>query len=487
MQHSHRSAQLLTSARRLLVDPDPRRQRWAVLALLALAGLAVGLVVGVAGPIVALALAVAGIGAWLVLQSPLWGLVGVVLVSTILPFATAPFDIGVTPTFLDMAVFATFGVWALNYAVRAETRFKASSIGLAVALFLALAAFTYALGLQYARPTPNNLRQFLEMVISISLFFVVINVVRTRAQLFFLARAIMVGGAVAASLAILFYILPREITVNILDALARLGYPGGFGALRFVNDDPEGLMRAIGTSVDPNVLGGLMILVGLVTLPQLFVEKPLFPRRWIMVMVGLDILALYLTISRGAMLGFAAGAVVVGLFRYRKLLVIAFIAAVLFFIMPFTQAYVQHLLAGFAGQDRATQMRFGEYKDALTLISRYPVFGVGFIAAPEIDLYIGVSSLYLLMAENMGLVGLTAFLITILFFVNALIRALRHRVDAQLDAILLGALGAISGLMVAGVFDHYLFNLTYPHMTSLLWILIGMGMAAVGFATDAAS
>jgi len=474
-------ARLGLAIRRLLVHPDPRRQRWAVLTMLVVAGLLVGLLVGVAGPIVALALAVASIGAWLVLQSPLWGLVGVVLVSTILPFATAPFDIGVTPTFLDMAVFATFGVWALNYAVRAETRFNATSIGVAVALFLALAAFTYALGLQYARPTPNNLRQFLEMVISISLFFVVVNVVRTRAQLFFLAKSFMVGGAIAASLAILFYIIPRETTVTILDSLARLGYPGGFGALRFVNDDPEGLMRAIGTSVDPNVLGGLMILVGLLTLPQLFVEKPLFPRRWIMVMTALDILALYLTISRGAMLGFAAGAVIIGLFRYRKLLVMAFIGAVLFFIMPFTQDYVQHLLAGFAGQDRATQMRFGEYKDALTLISRYPVFGVGFIAAPEIDLYIGVSSLYLLMAENMGLVGLSVFLVTILLFVNALIRALRRRSDAQLDAILLGVLGAMGGLLAAGVFDHYLFNLTYPHMTSLLWILVGLGMATVGF------
>ncbi|MCB9162257.1 MAG: hypothetical protein H6644_20845 [Caldilineaceae bacterium] len=40
------------------------------------------------------------------------------------------------------------------------------------------------------------------------------------------------------------------------------------------------------------------------------------------------------------------------------------------------------LLAGFAGEDLATQMRFGEYKDALILIGRYPLFGVGFTGTP---------------------------------------------------------------------------------------------------------
>jgi O-antigen ligase len=127
-------------------------------------------------------------------------------------------------------------------------------------------------------------------------------------------------------------------------------------------------------------------------------------------------------------------------------------------------------------------MRLGEYRDALRLISAYPVFGVGFTGTPQIDLYIGVSSLYLLMAEEMGLVGLGVFLITILLFLNALIRALRQsRKDPGLDALLLGVFGAMVGLLVGGVLDHYLFNLTYPHMTSLLWIFIGIGMVSVEF------
>ncbi len=469
----------------LLVDPDPRRQRWAIFGLLLSGGLLIGLIIGAAGPLIALALGTVAIGGWLVLRSPLWGLVGIIAISTVLPFATLPFKIGFTPSFLDLAILAAFGVWVLKYALAEETRFEASSIGGVAALFLIMTAFTFALGLQHARPTSNNLRQFMEMVIGITLFFVVYNVVRSRQQLLFLVRALILGGAGAAFLGVLFYVIPQTATVWVLDRLVRFGYPGGLDALRFVNDDPEGLMRAIGTSIDPNVFGGLLIMVGVFTLPQLFIKESVLPRRWIAAIVAMEVIALYMTISRGSMVGFAIGLVAIGALRYRKLLVIALVAGIIFLVLPFTQDYIQNFIAGVTAQDRSTQMRLGEYKDALNLISQYPVFGVGFTGTPQIDLYIGVSSLYLLMAEEMGLVGVVIFLIAMALFVNALVHALRYpQQHPQLEAILLGVLGAIIGLLAAGILDHYLFNLTYPHMTSLFWILIGIGMVTVRMTAD---
>ncbi len=470
-----------------LVSPHPKQQRWAILLLLLVGGLAAGLLIGVAGPLIALGLTFASLGALVVLRSPLWGLVGVILIATLLPFATLPFKIVFTPSFLDLAIFAAFGVWALQYALARETHFEFSSLGGFVLLFLFLAAFSFALGLQYARPTSNNLRQFLELILSIALFFVVINVVRDEKALFLLARALMIGGAGAAFFGILFYVIPRDATVWVLDHLARFGYPGGYGALRFVEDDPNGVMRAIGTSIDPNVFGGLLIMVGVITLPQLASQEPLFPRKWVMAMVLMDVTALFLTISRGSLVGFLIGLAAIGLMRYRKLLLWGVLGGlllgVLMLFLPFAQSYVQHFIEGVTLQDRATLMRLGEYKDALTLIGRHPIFGVGFTGTPEIDLYIGVSSLYLLMAEEMGLVGVAAFLLTMLMFINILINGLRHvHQDPKLEALMLGILGAIVGLLAAGVLDHYLFNLNYPHMTALLWIVVGMGVSASQYA-----
>ena len=124
-------------------------------------------------------------------------------------------------------------------------------------------------------------------------------------------------------------------------------------------------------------------------------------------------------------------------------------------------------------------MRFGEYRDALTLISRYPYFGVGFTGVPEIGLYIGVSSLYLLMAEEMGLIGLGIFLVVMALFLLVLLQNERRTSDPLFTPILTGILGSMIGLLAAGVLDHYLFNLTYPHMTALLWVFVGLGMATV--------
>lgn len=85
------------------------------------------------------------------------------------------------------------------------------------------------------------------------------------------------------------------------------------------------------------------------------------------------------------------------------------VAGLLFLLLPVTQGYIARFVEGIQGQDLATQMRFGEYKDALILIQRYPVFGVGFAGTPDIDIYLGVANVYFTIAEVMGLVGLFAF------------------------------------------------------------------------------
>jgi len=281
------------------------------------------------------------------------------------------------------------------------------------------------------------------------------------------------------------------VTIRILDALGRFGYPGGAGALRYIEDSADNPMRAIGTMVDPNVLGGFLILVTGFTAPQLVTPAPLF-RRWLVAgFLGVELLALYLTYSRGSLVGLAAGLLVIGLLRYRKLLLLAAVGAALLLLLPQAQEYVAHLIEGLQLQDRATLMRLGEYKDALALIARYPWFGVGFAGSPDADLYVGVSNLYLLMAEIMGLVGLVSFVTVIVAYLASLFRgwrsvspgaelAGRGRFDPQLEALLLGLLAAVIGALVGGIFDHYLFNLVYPHMGVMLWSYIGLGMAVVG-------
>ncbi len=358
-----------------------------------------------------------------------YGLYAVIAVAVLLPFASIPVNLGFNPTFLDLALLALYAMWFTRVTTRQDdpsigsgqgTKFQISFLGVPLFAFMVLAIFSFVVGMSFAGLTITTTRHFAEILLAIATFFLIVNVVNTRARLERVIRFIIIAGAISAVLGVVFYFLPRDVTVRTLSLLRYVKYPEGDAVLRFINDDPNGTMRAISTSVDPNVLGGLMILVAGLTAPQILAAKPLLPRGVILFSVAAMFLCLVLTFSRGAFLGFGFSLVVIAFVKYRRLLPILLIGALLFWFIPITQDYISHLLDAFAGADRATQMRLGEYQDAFTLISRYPLFGVGFLGSPDVDTYIGVSSVYLLMAEQIGIVGVAAFLLTMgIFFFHA--------------------------------------------------------------------
>ena len=439
----------------------------------------VGLGVALLGPLVFLACAIALAVALALLSSsiyPLWCMLAVII---LLPFATLPVDLGVVPTFLEVALVATLVVGALSRLRAGRYLLEVSPVGWFLLALMGLMLGSFVLGMGYARPTVTSLRRFADMLLSLFSFYIVLNLLSEPGDLQRTVRFILCCAGAAAFLGVALYFMPQSLSERLLASLGRLGYPTS-GILRYIEDDPNQPLRAIGTSVDPNVFGGMLAFMGGIAVPQLFL--PGSPRRRLLVLAVLAVvaLALLLTFSRSSMVGLAVALLILGLVRYRKLLWLLLAGALLIVILPPTQAYVLHFIEGVQGQDLATQMRFGEYKDALTLISRYPWFGVGFTGAPDVDIYIGVSSLYLLITEEMGLVGLALFLVTAAsFFIYTWPRArLARRMTPELEAVILGCETAVMAGLVAGVLDHYLFNLAFPHASALLWVTIAIGVAA---------
>ena len=467
------------SLQNLIFSPSRALQRMTLAALLVAGALALALLVGIVGPLIALALAVALVGGALILADTHWGFVALAGVAFVLPFASLPVSIGFKPTFLDVALAALVFVWLFKLVIGQERTLIASPIGLLVALFMLMALFSFANGLSHSAASTFLLRRFAEILLGIGLFFVTINTVRAIPELEWVTRWLLLGGFACAAIAVIFYVIPENATIWVLDRLVRFDYPGGAGALRWIEDDPDGTMRAIGTAIDPNVLGGMLILVGGMLVPQLFARQRLFARWFTFLMLATAVLALYWTYSRSALLGLATAIGLIAVIKYRRLIPLAIGAMLLLLLLPQTQDYVARLVAGLRGEDLATQMRFGEYKDALTLIGRYPLFGVGFTGVPDIDLYLGVSMLYLIIASNMGVIGLLLFAAVMVGFFVMMAQAWRAGVDTRIEPILLGATAAVAGVLVSGIFDHYWFNMSYPHMTVLLWLHLGLGTACV--------
>ena len=201
-------------------------------------------------------------------------------------------------------------------------------------------------------------------------------------------------------------------------------------------------------------------------------------------MLGVVGLALFLTDSRGSMLSLAAAFAFIAVLRYRRLLLIMIGIGAISLFLPITQRYIDKLEAGFANQDVETQMRFGEYKDAFTLISRYPVIGVGFSGTPEIDLYLGVANTYLTIASHAGFVGLAAYLLMMGSpFVYSAATYRRIRANPQISDVWLGLAAGIIGVLCGGMFDHFYFKIDLFHSTmTMVWIILGLMLAAVRLA-----
>ncbi|MDW8392537.1 MAG: O-antigen ligase family protein, partial [Oscillochloridaceae bacterium] len=147
------------------------------------------------------------------------------------------------------------------------------------------------------------------------------------------------------------------------------------------------------------------------------------------------------------------------------------------------ERFVERVVEGVQFRDRANQMRLAEYQNAIAIIQAYPVFGIGFGQAPEIDLVAGVSSIYLAIAQRTGLVGLAAFLgIMVWFFVRSwrALRAAIHSGDDERAAWLVALQAALAAALSVGLLDHYFFNIEFSHMSALLWGTIGLAVAIEG-------
>jgi hypothetical protein len=446
----------------------------ATLALCLVIGGLGGAFVALLTPLYAAALALGLGGGVLMLRSRQFAFFVIIAIICLLPFGSLPVDIGFSPTFLNLALGVIYLVWALRVATGLQEPWVWSPLTPAVAAFLLFTIGAFVAGLGHTTLTPTSLRRFAEIPLGIGVFFAVLNHVRTRQEVERVTLWLVLGGAAAAAVGIVLYVMPQHISVRLLSALGRLRYPSGPDVLRFVEDNPDLAMRAISTSVDPNVLGTLLVVTMGLTAPHLFARRPLVRRRWLILCLGLSGICLLLTYSRGSLAGLAAGLILLGMIRYPRALLVIALAGSLLLLLPVAQNYVAHFAEGIRWEDQASQMRLGEYRDALLLIQRYPWLGVGFVDSPDIDLYLGVSNLYLLIAEEMGLIGLGAFLACLAVFYLVLVGAWR-RVRGSEAAVpwLLGPAVALAGGLAGGVLDHTLFS--FPHALTLFWLIVGLG------------
>lgn len=463
--------------------------RWHPVLLTILVGLllggsaaALGLLTVIGGPVIAFGLVIGVAAGLYVLTNLMVGLYALIAAVCLIPFGTLPFTFALTPTFIDVALVGFLLVYLFQWMTRRRTSFRFVPAQALIVAFILYCLISFVAGLGHSALTTTTLRKFVELLLSLITAVVLVDVARDVPTLRRITLALLIFGALQATIGLILYVLNDLTALRLLNLLVRFGYPGG-NVLRFVEDNPDLGERAIGTWVDPNAYGGFLIMVGAMVGVQALSARPVTGRRmWAWGALALISGAILLTQSRGAWLAYGTAILFVAVLRHRWLLLVGVVGAALLLTLPFMQPYVERLAQGLGGEDRATQMRFGEYKDALTLIGRYPLLGVGFSGTPDRDIYLGVSSTYLKIANTTGLVGLALYLLIFAETLRYGLWRLRKQPATpdglELRDLWLGFAAGVVGALVSGVVDHYYFNIEFHGVSMMLWVLVGLALAS---------
>jgi O-antigen ligase len=352
------------------------------------------------------------------------------------------------------------------------------ALGLMVLLWLALMASDRAL-----RPAPTMLdvaflayacAELLASAFSIDPVHSFVN-----------ARRLLLIGIVYALASMLREERDQKRAVAVL--LASAGVVGAIGVVKVFLGWIDANNR-LGVFQFYMTTAGVMMIASLLLLP--FVVHPGTPRR-VRFAAALALLpvvfSLYATVTRGAYLAVAAGAVAVAVIRNRMLLIP--LAALILLSVAFAPPFVESRIRSIVDlQHPENASRLMVWTASARIVAEYPVLGVGDIdlgglfrkyAPPGYpDLWGHAHNNALQFLATLGVLGFAAVLWMFVRMWTAAWRVHRAVRDEWFaGSVALGALGVFVGVQVHGLTE---WSFGDQEVAVLLWISLGLTMAVGG-------
>lgn len=273
-----------------------------------------------------------------------------------------------------------------------------------------------------------------------------------------------------------FIFIGLTMGVIVLLGLIQLVVFPNLGFLERLGWDPH-QHRLVSTFLDPNLLGGLLVVGLFFPLHQWFNQSTKKHWRWLWLLIIILInTAIFLTYSRSALLALVVFWIIIGL-RYWRIAVLGLIFVGLVIVVS---PRLQTRVMGMFELDATAQHRLDSWQDAITIIKQEPILGVGYntltytksqyIYQPQSKAYSGFDSSLLTLAVTTGIVGLSAYLIMVLAIIVNLIKL----IWARHQFITLGALASTLALMVDSVFVN---SWLYGPVLAVWWIIVGLALS----------
>jgi putative inorganic carbon (HCO3(-)) transporter len=266
-----------------------------------------------------------------------------------------------------------------------------------------------------------------------------------------------------------------------LPGFAQIVFPD---AALYTQWDPQG-RRLVSTFLDPNLAGGLIMVVLLLICARLVSGEPV--PLW---KPGLLVTALVITMSRSSILAFLVGLAVIGLL-VRRVTWRALAGSILAIAVGLMAAPWLLRMADSFGKlslsDGSLLTRFVNWGRALRVLADHPIVGVGFNTYGFVQLRYGFGDMVmssfgldgglLFIAVMTGFVGVTLYSILLFLVLQACKelwssdRSSDDRYSTLDGAVGLGVAAATVALLIHSLFVN---SIIYPPIMQTMWILWGI-------------
>ncbi len=319
--------------------------------LIAFGALIVGVTLLVLPWYIALALFAVAAGMIAIFFDPYYGLIAFLIGALLHPIEFLSGSLAISHVSTILAVAVLF-IWIFHIIVYRDFKIVDAKQNLAVLLFGVLLFLSTLQSFNFSFP------QFVDFAKLFILYFLVVNLVRTREKYVILMWGLVILGLIACFIGIYQHIK-------------------GIGS-----NHGDGLIRISGTALDPNDFAMHLVILVPMVFAIFFNYKNIAIRVLSLLLLALLVLNIIFTYSRGGMLGFA----VVFIFsiltfsfqRKKVILPIILVAIGIASILPFIPAkYWERVQTITDFDDPAIQARLDTWKTGLGMMSDHPIRGVG--------------------------------------------------------------------------------------------------------------
>lgn len=390
-----------------------------------------------------------GITSPLVIFIAIIGIIGSIIIikQTIIGIFLA---VGLAPILPTMAILGLVVITVMSFILRClfdkNLKFKISELGFSIILLVII--FAYSMITSFS--VKSDLNVFLLTSIFILFYFVFINMIRTKKQLYGIF-SIMIGAA--------FFVALYGIYQN---------FTGG-ASNTWTDQELFGDIsgRVTSTLANPNVLGEYLILLIPLSIAMINLKKSIF-NKFIYAGIAVTLLVcLIFTYSRGCWLGILLGLIIFFICADRKFISIGIIGLLtLPVILP------QNIINRFTSignlADSSTSYRMSIWIGTIRMLKDYWFSGIGlgeevFKSIYSYYSYNGITAphphnLFLQLMTQIGIIGLIVFIIIIIKLYRVSIIELLKTKSKEYYFIIISIISGISAFLLQSMFDNTWYN-----------------------------